>query len=382
MKRKIFSATFIAVIIFAAFFSWLNFQNREYDWDMPGYLGVYYELKLGANPEVVHQKVYSSIKAEASPEEFHNLTGSNNPQNARFHFARNSEAFVQQIPYYEVKFLHNALVFLLAEIGFSPPLASLLPNLIFYFLSSILVFFIGIEIFRKSSFPNAPLLLFVFFVLHPGLRYISTIATPDFMAISLLLLFFFGMIKKYSLLYLSVILFLLMLCRPDFLVFGGTFLAVIFLHDLIVQKKFRYEPILYAAILLATYFGIVKHFDYPGWEHVFYDTFIHRRYFISQDFDFAINQYISVLLNNIVNFKKISLAAIGTLIIGLKLSKSKFEVLFTILLFANIYLKFLMFPAAGEVRFYIGFIILSILWCLYLYFGKTSSETRLEGKPL
>lgn len=382
MMQKIFSASFVAVIIFAAFFSWFNFQNREYDWDMPGYLGAYYELKLGDNPELVHQKVYSSIKAEASPKEFHNLTGSDDRRNARFQFTRDYEAFAQQIPYYEVKFLHNALIYFLAEIGFSPPIASLLPNVIFYFLSSILVFLIGRNIFNNSSFKNIPLLLFLLFVLHPGLRFISKISTPDFMAIFLLLLFFFGLIKKYSLLYLSIILFLLMLCRPDFLVFGGTFLGIIFLHDLINLKKFRWDTVLYAGVLLATYFALVMYFDYPGWKHVFYDTFIHRRFYISEPVDLSFDQYVGVLLKNIINFKKITLVALVTLILGLKFSKSRFEVLFTILLFANIYLKFLMFPAVGEIRFYIGFLVVSILWSLYLYSAQSRQTARLETTPL
>ena len=75
MISKIKNWVFIDVlyILIALSFSVYNFQNREYDWDLPGYLGCLFESENPGNLEKIKNETYISIRKEASPKQFDNL---------------------------------------------------------------------------------------------------------------------------------------------------------------------------------------------------------------------------------------------------------------------------------------------------------------------
>jgi hypothetical protein len=125
-----------------------------------------------------------------------------------------------------------------------------------------------------------------------------------------------------------------------------------------------------------TYLGIVKFYHYPGWADVFYDSFIHRRLYISKENPvFTISQYLEVVTANLKNFKKISLLAIMFLGFSLYFSKTAWEKWFAGFIFLNIYLKFLFFPMAGEYRFFIGYILIMAIWLIKILRNKKRMQS-------
>lgn len=127
---------------------------------------------------------------------------------------------------------------------------------------------------------------------------------------------------------------------------------------------------------MGTYFLILKINNYPGWKDVFYDTFIQRRRLITGNADFTILEYWQVFLDSIINFKKISLIAIGLLVAVFYFSKDLWVRSLAAILVINIYLKFAFFPAPGEYRFFIGFLLLLFITSMYAAKDKIRNLTR------
>ena len=59
-KLYLFLLFAISILLFYS-----NYQQREYGWDMPGYLGSYYLVENPTNNLEIQENVYSLIKSEA-----------------------------------------------------------------------------------------------------------------------------------------------------------------------------------------------------------------------------------------------------------------------------------------------------------------------------
>ncbi len=356
---------FFVVVITSIFFSYDAYQNRDYNWDLPGYLGVYYKNQFPEDKVKVHQLVYSQIQKESSPDVFFKVMGLDEPTKATHSFATNSEAFDQQLPYYEIKFLYNAVICFLSQFGLSISLSAQLPNFIFYFLSSVLLFFIFYEIFYKKSILAA--LFTLVLISLPFFRVIAISCTPDSFAIFMLLYFMFSVIKKYSNFYLFLILVFLVLIRPDYIIFGVTYFFAVVMYQFLKKRSIDYQQVIFMLVLLAVYFGILRLYQYPGWKSVFYDSFIHRRNFISTEpAIFSLKKYVEITLNALIYMKKVNLVAIVFTTISWFYARNSWDKIVAILLFINLQLKFLTFPAAGEYRFFVGFLLIITIWSIYL----------------
>lgn len=371
MNNKVFN--FSVIIIFTAIFSYFNFQNREYDWDMPGYLGCLFETEYRGNIEKIHQKTYSSIEKEAPEKAFQKIQGKIFDNKATSKFYESPSAFYEQLPYYKIKPAYNFLIFMFYKSGFSPPLSVLLPNIFTYFLSGILLFLIFSEIFPKRNFVAA--LFSICILIFPPFRYLSTIASPDMLALFFMFLFIFSVIKKSPLFFQFLALLGLILARPDYIVFVLSYFGIYFLYNLFKTKKIDWKPMIFLIISGGIYMAVLKIYNYPGWDDVFYDSFIKRRPILSQESpDFTMKEYIEIILKNIINFKKITLSGLLFSGICFYFSKNIWAKIFTIFLLLNIYLKFIFFPASGEYRFFLGYLILLFIWMLYQIFKKFSKE--------
>lgn len=64
MRTK-WGISFVLVFSVLVYLTFWNYNNRVYDWDMPGYIGTVYTLEYPNNPDKVRQLTYSSIEKEA-----------------------------------------------------------------------------------------------------------------------------------------------------------------------------------------------------------------------------------------------------------------------------------------------------------------------------
>jgi hypothetical protein len=354
----------ILYILIALSFSIYNFQNREYDWDLPGYLGCLFESEYPGNIEKIKNETYLSIRKEASLKQFDNLVGASSYRKVLF---ENADAFNEQLPYYQIKIGYNLLVRAFYLMGFSAPYSVLYLNSLLFFIS-ILFFYFSL----KAIYLEYPFFVFfasVLFSSLPVLHYLSRNATPDILLVLLLLVFANFIINNKNSYFIFFIIFLIMVSRPDYIIFGLSFYFFKILYEYFLLKKINVNNVIFIILIGTAYFLIIKYYNYPGWKHVFYDSFIYRRNYISdQNPEFSLKTYIDIILKGIVNMKKVILSSLFLTLSILYLSKNIWIKFVAVNLFLNIYLKFLFFPAAGEYRFYVPFIF--ALFLIFFKFNK------------
>ena len=179
----LFMLLIISVILF-----YVNFEKRDYGWDMPGYLGSYYLIENTSNNFEIQKNVYLTIKCEAPKFQYDKMVGFYEKGNFNDFISKDADAFKLQIPYYSIKVFYVFLIFCFHKIGFTLPIAAFLPNMISFFIFGFLLYSIFREILKGKKL--IPFILTVFLLLIPPFRYISTIASPDMLTV--LVLTFFG----------------------------------------------------------------------------------------------------------------------------------------------------------------------------------------------
>lgn len=364
---------FLILCVTFAFSIFINYENRNYDWDLPGYVGSVLAAEFPGNFDKVHQLTFQSIKQEAPESEFTHIIKGNN---ARKSFYENAQSFSEQLPYYQVKVLFVAAIDFFYKLGFSLPKSVLVTNLTSCFLAGIFVFLILGHIFPQRGWLVFSLSLFIF--LLPLFSDLAIAPNPDMFGFMVLLAFFYAYLKKYPLLLRFLLMVCLVLIRADYLIFGLSYLFFELLVNYSKSKKVDFKIIGYSLILFAMYFSLIKFYHYPGWKDLFYDSFISRRNFISkQNPDFTWREYTNVAFGNLLNMKKVILSSSILMIASLYLGKKKEEKLFAILLFVNIYMKFFLFPAAGQFRFFFPFIILQLFW-MFILMQKNLNNKSLK----
>lgn len=366
MKTKI---SYLLLFAISVFLFWLNFQQREFNWDLLGYMGSYYELQSPNDDSKILYKVYSNLKNEAPKPSFEQLNGYGKSGDWMNFVSKNPDAFRQQISYYSIKVLYVALGSVFLKLGFSPAFSFFLPNLLAYFIFGFLLFEIFRIIFRQQIF--LPLVFTLLIIALPPVRYLGTIATPDMLIVLFSTWFILAIFKKQNLWFQALILLLIVLTRPDMVLFALSYLGFYFLFDLFKNKKWNFSTIISAIIIFCIYIGILKINNYPGWNDVFYDSFLQRRNFLTEPAIFSFQDYKDVLFSNLYNFKKIGITSVLLLLTVLFLSQKLRIRLFAIMVFFNIFLKFVFFPAPGEFRFFLPFLLILFVLAVHVINKRT-----------
>jgi hypothetical protein len=364
MKSKWKISFFFIVIIVAALSFW-NYKNRVYDWDMPGYIGCLYTLKVPDSPDKVRKLTYTEIKKKAPEYEFRDILGILKPADkARQAFANNTQAFTEQLPYFQIKVGYNLAILLLYEVGFSSPDSVTLLSIFSYFISGIMIFLILKIIFPENYILAVILTVGVLFL--PPMTYMSRVATPDMFIVQILLLFIIGLLKKWNSWIMFLVLFAITFTRPDYIPFTLTYLAAAGIYGYSQNKKTDFILVLQGILLLIVYFSIIKLCHYPGWKHLFYDTFIHRRPFISTPSpNFGLKEYFHIIYMKIIYFKRVTVVSVGLLCLTFYCSKDLWTRICSVLIFVNIYIKFFFFPHSSGLRFFFPYILMLLMIALY-----------------
>ncbi len=364
MKAK-WGISFLVMLSALAFLTINSYKNRIYDWDLPGYLACLYSLDYPNSSEKVHFLTYRSIKKEASAQQYKDISGLVIPNKAIQFFEKNAQGLEEQIPYYKIKVGYNFVVSIFYSLGVSGPHSVLLVSIFSYFLSGFVLFCIFKVIFPEN-YILAPLLTLGILLL-PTARFMSKSPSPDMLGFVFLLLFILAIIKKLNQWIIFSVLLITVLIRPDYIIFALTYLFMQILFKFIkLNKNIDLSSIFQGVLLAGIYLCIVNYYEYPGWKDLFYDTFIQRRPLISAQLpNFSFNDYLNILFNKLINFKKVSLASTAILGMIFYFSRNLWVRMISVFLFANIFIKFLIFPDSASVRFFFGFIILLFVVLMY-----------------
>ncbi|WP_265426541.1 hypothetical protein [Chryseobacterium sp. YIM B08800] len=354
--------SFLFFIIGLSFLTFSCYQNRVYDWDMPGYLGSVYSWEFPDDAKKAQEKVYSDIEKEASKTEFNDILHYNHANEV---FYADYKAFGEQLPYYKIKIGFNVAVYVLYKLGFTGPLSVLMVNIFSYFICGLLMFYILKLLFPKNYFIAPLLSLFVFW--FPPVRDMAQNPTPDMFVFVFLMFFIISLLQKKSELLQFIFLLCCVLIRPDYVLFAMSYLFVVFVFKYFKEnKQINYSLILQGFSIAIIYVAIIKYYNYPGWKDLFYDSFFYRRPIISAEkADFNFQKYFDFLLFKLINFKKISLASLILVGSTFYFSKDWWIRILSLLFFINIYIKFVFFPDSANLRFFLGFVLMLFIVLLY-----------------
>ncbi|REC48240.1 hypothetical protein [Chryseobacterium pennipullorum] len=363
MKIK-WRISFLLVVLILVLLTVRNYQNRVYDWDMPGYLGCLYTSEFPDSPDKVRQITYISIQKEAPDDQYQDLIGTAPFNIPRQYFAKNTQAFTEQLPYFRIKVGYICMISLLYKLGVTSPLSVLLVSLISYFFSGLLVFYILKILYPEKYIMTA--FLTVGIMLFPLMTYIARIPAPEMFIFPFLLTFIIGLIRKWSTLTMFLLLLVITFIRPDYATFTLSYLVTIFLFTYYKEETVYISFIVQGAVIFILYISIINFYDYPGWKNLFFDSFIKRRPIISAEPpEFGISDYVSILYHKAIYFKKITFAALLFIAVVFWKSKDLWVRVFSVFFFANVYIKFLFFPQSAEIRFFFPLIFLLFLMMMY-----------------
>lgn len=368
MKRE-WKLSFLFIISVLALLTFWNYQNRVYDWDMPGYMGCMYTSEFPNSPDKVRILTYEEIKKEAPAEHYTDIIGINQWDIPRQYFVKNTQSFTEQLPYFQIKVGYILVITLFYKLGLSSPMAVLFTSLISYFFSGILLFYILKLLFPKKYW--LAVLLTIAAMLLPPMTYMSRVSTPDMFIFQFMLIFMIGLLKKWNQWAMFVLLFAITFIRPDYITFTLTYIITVFFFHYFREKKIDISFIAQGIVLLAMYLAIIKFYHYPGWKDLFYDTFIDRRPIIStHPIDVSLMDYLSIIYIKIIYFKKVTLSLAIMIGVIFWCSKDAWVRIISVLFLVNVYIKFFFFPQSAALRFFFPFIFPVFIMMLYVLSKK------------
>ncbi|MBW7675124.1 hypothetical protein [Chryseobacterium chendengshani] len=363
MKARWRISFFLMVTVLVCLTFW-NYKSRVYDWDMPGYIGTVYTWEFPDNAEKVRELTFSSIKKEAFDLHYRDLVGTSPIDKTRQIFEKNTQAFTEQLPYFQIKLGYNLVIAFFCKLGCSPPTSVLFVSQISYFFSCLLIFYILKILFPENYIISA--LITFGSALLPPMTYMSRVSTPDMFIFQFMLIFIIGIIKKWQKWLMFLLLFGITFIRPDYITFTLTYIFAIAFYSYFTEKKIDMGIIIQGTVLLLFYVSMIKYYNYPGWKDVFYDSFIYRRPIISaQPANFTLNDYLQIIYIRIIYFKKVTLSVLIMISIIFWLSKDLWIRTISLLFLINVYIKFFIFPQSAALRFFFPFIFPLFIMMLY-----------------
>ncbi|AZB09612.1 hypothetical protein EG344_12715 [Chryseobacterium sp. G0162] len=356
--------SFLFIISILAALTFWNYQNRVYNWDMPGYLGSMYTSEFPNSQDKVRIITYDEIKKEAPADQYTDIIGIKQWNIPRQYFVKNTQSFTEQLPYFQIKVGYILVITLFYKLGLSSPMAVLFTSLISYFFSGLLLFYILKLLFPKKYW--FAIGLTVAAMLLPPMTDMARISTPDMFIFQFILIFIIGLIKKWNKWGMFVPLSAITFIRPDYITFTLTYIIAVFFFYYFKEKKIDFSLIAQGAVLLLIYLAIIKFYHYPGWKDVFYDTFIDRRPFIStHPIEVSVRDYLSVIYIRMIYFKKVTLSVIIMIAIIFWCSKDAWVRMISVLFLVNVYIKFFFFPHTAALRLFFPFIFPLFIMMLY-----------------
>lgn len=382
--KPFFSASVLNVLVFILYVLCIlpacifAFKKPQYNWDMLPYMAIVIKMDH-SNINNIHAITYQTAKANIPIAAYRSLTDSSNAY--RKEMFQNPVSFYEQLPFYTIKPLYTGFVYILYKCGLALTQATVLPSIIGYLLSSLLLFF------WIKKYLKLPIAFILSIVTAYSIFMIGTAQTssPDFISAFLLFASFYFIVEKPMILPVCILFLLSIITRADnillcivvisFLAFSGKWVRSISL---------KYYLIILAC-LLCCYYGVVASVSSYGWNRSFYPTFFgHLHLDHSYSTTFSLKEYIALLYSKaIIGVISSHLTIFLLLEIFLlkdvtitTLKKLSFNQLFSALLVGIIFIRFILFPDISD-RFYIAFYLFIIIAFVINY-----SNNILEKKTL
>jgi hypothetical protein len=352
--------------------SFFLIKERKTFWDAIPYMGAV--LAFDENdPKIIHEKTYKLLKENTAAEEQKKLIDDHPFCKA---ISQNNNYFLQQLPFFQVKFLYVFCSYIAYKLGV--PLYDALFFIVIF--SSVLILII-IYNWLKIYYRNAIALLLSIIIILCWFNLRSfTISSPDALAGLFFIIAIYQYLEKNNLILCYVFLFLATLTRPDYIFFVTCFYMVS------IKQKPTWQITLIALLSIFSVILLSSIYRYNGWQ-MFYRSFVDLT--VSPQTtagDFSTNLY----LNGLYNGLKLSMSHKSTYLFFLslifpffflkKLSKSEKIILYTI--FSSALIKFFIHPWLEERFVFIFIDIFMIVFLKHIDFQTRFNKNFMNLKKL
>jgi hypothetical protein len=352
------------------------YRHPHYNWDMLAYMALVIQEDRSDSKQI-HEITYKTAKENIPASDFKKLLEGD----YRKKLAEDPEAFFNTLPFYAVKPMYTKMVSLFHKAGFSLPISTILPSIIFYLLTGLLLCFWLLKYLEITWALAACLLIMLsgFMVSMAGL------STPDCLSAFLLLSSFYFILEKPSLQWVFFFFILSMFARLDNIVPCFFILSFLFFTGK-WQKKIKLKYYLLMLIILtACYFGITFITMKPfGWDIFYYPTY--SRYLnLSYTFSssFSISDYLALAFSHVTTailFYHFTLFMFFLLLIlyspSFKYRNFTLDQSFSVLLLLIMFVRFVLYPDLSD-RFNIAYYL-----CFLMIFIKKYAGVLKGLKPL
>ncbi len=353
------------------------FRRPAYNWDMLAYMAIV--LKAGHpgwDVNRIHERTYQIAKQKVPATEYGYLIQSAYQER----MAKDPSAFYAQLPFYAVKPLYLAMIYMLYKAGIGLPVATLLPSILAYFCMGLLLFhWLGRYLKLLLALISSLLIMYATFMIL-----LARISTPDAVSSLWLLAAFYFILEKPSTAFMFLFFLLSVFTRLDNIVTCFIILSFLFFVRKWKKQIFLRQYVLMMLALIISYFAITLVTVRPfGWNILYYPAFVH--YFnLSYAFHplFSLKAYLALLYSHAITtivFHHFTLFAFLALVVSIPISrhplpKIGFDQWFCMLLIFIILIRFILYPNIDD-RFYISFYV-CILILLVKKFDTSHSHYR------
>lgn len=261
MKKLLYLAYFSGIFLVACY----SYRTPEYNFDMLPYIALVVKMENKDIP-TIHRATYQSVRENVPPEIYQRLTDSVNPYRKKM--KENAAYFFGQLPFYMIKPFYTALIYLFYKAGSSLPHATVLPSIIAYLLTSLLLLY-WLE--KYLSLAPAVILGLLILFSSPFLA-VARMSTPDGLSALLLFSAVYFILEKPAPLPLFLLLAASLFARLDNVIACFGLLTL----SLFAEGNRKISLRLYFSITIALalcYFLITLSTRSFGWSPFFYNSF-------------------------------------------------------------------------------------------------------------
>jgi hypothetical protein len=373
--KLLITGTYFFCLLMIAVFA---YKHPHYNWDILAYMALVIQ-EDNSDIKQIHEMTYKAAEENIPAIDYEHLIMGEHRKN----LSTDPTAFFKTLPLYAVKPMYLKMVSLFHKAGFSLPVSTVLPSIVFYILLGLLLFYWLLKYLKIiwAFAVGISIMLSSFMVFMPRL------SSPDCMSAFLLLSAFYFIIQKPSLKWMFLFLLLSVFARLDNIIPCFFILSFLFFTR---QWQKEIKPKYYLLMLFviaACYFGIIAITMKPfGWNIFYYPTY--ARYMnLSHSFDasFSIKNYIALVFSQIttaVVFYHFIFFMLFVLLIlyspNFKYRNVTLDQSFTVLLVVIILFRFILYPDLSD-RFNIAYYLCFLIIFIKKYVGIISS---LKALPL
>lgn len=365
-KRKfLLSFLYLFIILSVAIYAYKKPYNN---WDTLPYMGVVLSYE-NDNPKFIHDTVFEIAKKQMPAETYWQITDTAMEYKKRM--LQNENEFYNLLPFYVIKPLYTGLIYLCYKSGFSILKATILPSVIAYIFTGILLFK-WLEKYAQLLFTFLACTLFM--LSGPMLDVVKT-SSPDCLASFLLLSAFYCLIEGKSLLFVFIFLILSIFARLD------NFIPTVFILSLLAFTNKWKEKIplkkffVMISIAIIAYFLITSLALKFGWSLLYYPSFAtHLNISYNANTVFSFKDYFSLFYTHVISsffYSYFILFLFLALIVFIdkfpfKFKQLTFEQLLLLTIFLSIGVRFILQPLIAD-RFFIAYYLCIIVLLIKKY---------------